>query len=102
MKSNTFTTDNTTPELEAQYVGVRFQYVPEFDGTATDPNLQQILIDRAKEYRNVMDEIGKLDGVTYGDVVFYDTKVFKNTDREGAEWIDGGTSYEQQLGKSAE
>jgi|TARA_B100000085_G_scaffold37642_1_gene30817 hypothetical protein len=100
--SGTFTTDNTTPELEAQYVGVRFQYVPEFDGTATDPNLQQILIDRAKEYSNVMDEIGKLDGVTYGDVVFYDTKVFKNTDREGAEWIDGGTSYEQQLGKSAE
>ena len=100
--SGTFTTDNTTPELEAQYVGVRFQYVPEFDGTATDPNLQQILIDRAKEYSNVMDEIGNLDGVTYGDVVFYDTKVFKNTDREGAEWIDGGTSYEQQLGKSAE
>ncbi len=61
---------------------------------------EEILQAKAKEFEDVMDKIGQLDGITYADVVFYDTKVFKNTDRSGAEWINGGTSYEEYLGSA--
>ena len=45
-----------------------------------------------------MDEIAEMEGITYADVVNYETNVYKNTDRPGSEWITGGTSYEQYLG----
>ena len=94
-----------TPE---EYVGVRFQYIPEFDETFDIMRGQQILDEKAELYFEVMENILNMsdafkalniDEITYADVVFYDTKVFKNTDREGAEWINGGTSYEEHLGK---
>lgn len=94
-----------TPE---EYVGVRFQYIPEFDETFDVMKGQQILDEKAELYFEVMENILNMsdafkalniDEITYADVVFYDTKVFKNTDREGAEWINGGTSYEEHLGK---
>ena len=52
---------------------------------------------KTKEFAADMKKIGQLDGITYADVVFYDTKVFKNTDRPGQR-INGGTSYEEHLG----
>ena len=94
-----------TPE---QYVGVRFQYIPEFDETFDIARGQQILDEKAELYLEVMETILNMsdsfkglgiDEITFADLVFYDTKVFKNTDREGAEWINGGTSYEEHLGK---
>ena len=94
-----------TPE---QYVGVRFQYIPEFDATFDVMKGQQILDEKAELYLEVMETILNMsdsfkglgiDEITFADLVFYDTKVFKNTDREGAEWINGGTSYEEHLGK---
>lgn len=91
-------TEGLGSEPEAAYVGVRFQYIPEFDEDFVPAKAEEILKAKAKEFRDVMDKIGQLDGITYADVVFYDTKVFKNTDRPGAEWINGGTSYEQHLG----
>ena len=48
-----------------------------------------------------MRELGKIDGITYADVVYYDTQVFKNTDRSGTEWINGGVGYGEHLGTAA-
>ena len=42
-----------------------------------------------------------MEGITYADVVKYETNVYKNTDRPGAEWITGGTSYDGYLGATA-
>ena len=82
----------------AGLVGVRFQYIPEFDDAFDAARAEDIFREKAEAFQDIMDEIGDIDGITYADVVFYDTKVFKNSDREGAEWINGGTTYEKQLG----
>ena len=75
----------------AGLVGVRFQYIPEFAGTAGDSNLSGIMSDAQQVYADAMEEILSLDGVTYADVVFYDTKVYANPD---VDYIVGATSYE--------
>jgi len=75
----------------AGLVGVRFQYIPEFAGTAGDPNLSGIMSDAQQVYADAMEEILSLDGVTYADVVFYDTKVYANPD---VDYVVGATSYE--------
>ena len=90
-----------TQDEVAGLVGVRFQYIPEFDGDFDPARAEEIFADKAKLFRQVMDEIGNIQGVTYADVVFYDTQVFKNTDRSGTEWINGGTGYSEHLGKNA-
>jgi hypothetical protein len=81
----------------AGLVGIRFQYIPEFDDAFDASNAEQIFADKAKLFRKVMNDVGEIDGITYADVVYYDTTVFKNTDRSGTEWINGGTSYEEYL-----
>ena len=82
----------------AGLVGIRFQYIPEFDDAFDASRQQDIFEEKAELFADVMEDIGKIDGVTYADVVYYDTTVFKNTDRSGTEWINGGTSYEEHLG----
>ena len=57
------------------------------------------MADKADLIEDVMAEIGELDGVTYADLVFFDTKVYKNTDRSGTEYINGGTSFTELLGE---
>ena len=47
--------------------------------------------DAQQVYADAMEEILSLDGVTYADVVFYDTKVYANPD---VDYIVGATSYE--------
>lgn len=42
-------------------------------------------------YAEAMEEILAIDGVTYADVVFYDTKVYANPD---IDYVVGATSYE--------
>ena len=44
-----------------------------------------------------MDEVGKIEGITYADVVKYQTDVYQNTDRPSSEWIIGGTAYGDYL-----
>jgi hypothetical protein len=75
----------------AGLVGVRFQYIPEFAGTAKDPNLSNIMEEAQRVYAEAMEEILAIDGVTYADVVFYDTKVYANPD---IDYVVGATSYE--------
>lgn len=83
----------------AGLVGIRFQYIPEFDDAYKPSKANQILADKADLIEDVMAEIGELDGVTYADLVFFDTKVYKNTDRSGTEYINGGTSFTELLGE---
>ena len=83
----------------AGLVGIRFQYIPEFDDAYKPSKANQILANKADLIEDVMAEIGELDGVTYADLVFFDTKVYKNTDRSGTEYINGGTSFTELLGE---
>ena len=48
-----------------------------------------------------MRDILKLQDISYADVTYYDTKVYKNTDRPGAEWINGGISYDEYLARNS-
>ena len=85
----------------AALTGIRFQYIPEFDDAFNGNNLAERVAEMEKVFDDAMDEIGEIPGITYADVVHYDTTVYKNTDRTGAEWINGGTSYEEYLGSKA-
>ena len=55
---------------------------------------------KAVQFRAVMRDIAQIDGITYAIVVDSETEVFKNTDRPGTEWINGGTGYGEYLGSS--
>ena len=55
---------------------------------------------KAVQFRAVMRDIAQIDAITYAVVVYYETGVFKNTDRPGTEWINGGTGYGEYLGSS--
>jgi len=79
----------------ATLTGIRFQYIPEFDGTASSADLANIMAKKVKIYLKAMEEMLKIDGVTFADVVFYDTKVFVNRSNPDTSWIDGGTSYDE-------
>ena len=85
----------------AGLVGIRFQYIPEFDDAFDAVRQDDIFQEKGDLFREVMNDVAEIDGITYADVVYYDTTVFKNTDRSGTEWINGGTSYEEHLGGSA-
>jgi hypothetical protein len=103
----TFVTDNRVADKPAAQIatgartagltGVRMQYVPEFDDAFDAANAEQIYKQKAKQYRKAMRDILKLQDISYADVTYYDTKVYKNTDRPGAEWINGGISYDEYL-----
>lgn len=90
-----------TGEETAGLTGIRFQYIPEFDPEFLPENAAKIFEDKADEYLQVVKELSNFEGISYADLTYYDTKVFKNTDRSGTEWINGGTSYEEYLGKNA-
>jgi len=79
----------------ATLTGIRFQYIPEFAGTINDPNLAKILDDKVDAFTDVMQLMRKEDGVTYADVVYYDTTVFVNRTNPDTNWIIGGKSYDE-------
>ena len=79
----------------ATLTGIRFQYIPEFAGTINDPNLARILDDKVDAFTDVMQLMRKEDGVTYADVVYYDTTVFVNRANPDTNWIIGGKSYDE-------
>jgi len=86
-----------TDDQTAGLTGIRFQYIPEFAGTAKDPNLQTIMDEAALTFSEAMREIMGIDGITYSDLVYYDTKVYANPD---VDYVVGATSYEE-VGTSA-
>ena len=99
-QSDRFDVQASNDESTAGLVGLRFQYIPEFDDAFDVANSAQIFADKGDQFHDVMLDIAKIDGITYADVVHYETEVFKNTDRSGTEWINGGTGYGEYLGSS--
>lgn len=87
-------------EPTSALVGIRFQYIPEFDDAFDASRQQDIFDEKAALFRKVINDMGEIDGITYADVVYYDTTVYVNRGRSGTEWINGGTSYEEHLGSS--
>tara|TARA_R110002167_G_scaffold129809_1_gene312983 strand:- start:64 stop:1149 length:1086 start_codon:yes stop_codon:yes gene_type:complete len=79
----------------AKLTGIRFQYIPEFDGTASSADLANIMANKAKQYYKAMNEMLSIEGVTYADVVYYDTKVYVNKSNPDTSWIDGGIGYDE-------
>ncbi len=79
----------------AKLTGIRFQYIPEFDGTASSADLATIMAEKVKVYLRAMNEMRSIDGVTYADVVYYDTKVYVNKSNPDTGWIDGGIGYDE-------
>jgi hypothetical protein len=90
-----------TDDATAGLVGIRFQYIPEFDDAFDPAKAEEIFDQKRKELRKVLRDVSKIEGLTYADVVNYETNVYKNTDRLGSEWITGGTSYGDFLGTTA-
>ena len=45
-----------------------------------------------------MREISKIDGISFADVVNYQTVVYKNPN---ATWIKGGVTYDEYFGRTA-
>ena len=77
-----------TRETLAGITGVRFQYIPEFDDTFDANNAVAKFDEMRKMYFKVMQEIDKLGGIVFANVVDYDTKVFFKGD------------YDEQLGET--
>ena len=51
--------------------------------------------DKVDAFTDVMQLMRKEDGVTYADVVYYDTTVFVNRANPDTNWIIGGKSYDE-------
>jgi len=87
-------------DLTSGLTGIRFQYIAEFDPDFDATRAQDIFDEKADLFREVMNDMGEIDGITYADVVHYKTTVYVNRGRSGTEWINGGTSYEEYFGGS--
>ena len=85
-------------EQTAGLTGVRFQYIPEFDDAFDPARAKEIFKEKEKEFKNVLREISKIDGISFADVVSYTTQVFKRPD---VEWIKGGVTYDEYFGRAA-
>lgn len=85
-------------EPTAGLTGVRFQYIPEFDGAFDPVRAKEIFKEKEKQFRDVLEEISKIDGISFADVLSYDTQVFKRPD---VEWINGGVTYDEYFGRTA-
>lgn len=78
--------------------GIRFQYIPEFDEAFDASRAKEIFKEKEKQFRDVMREISKIDGISFADVVNYQTVVYKNPN---ATWIKGGVTYDEYFGRTA-
>lgn len=67
----------------AGLVGVRFQYIPEFDDAYNAGRHRQMIQEKADLFQDVIEEIGKRGGVSSAQVVWYDTKVFFRDQYDG-------------------
>jgi len=82
-------------EPTAKLTGIRFQYIPEFDEAFDPARAKEIFEEKEDIYEDIIEEVSKIDGITFADVVSYDTKVYKRPD---VEWINGGVTYDEYLG----
>lgn len=81
-------------EPTAKLTGIRFQYIPEFDEAFDASRAKEIFEDKEDAYEDIIEEMSKIDGITFADVVSYETKVYKRPD---VEWINGGITYDEYL-----
>ena len=58
-----------------KFIGVRIQYVPEFDGAATPENIEQLLVQRRQELNDAVAELSTTPGVAFAQTYQYDTEV---------------------------
>ena len=80
-------------------VGVRFQYIPEFDELYDGTNLaERIAAMKLKHNKVVSDLLDDFPEINLANPTYYDTTLFVNRDRPGMEWLNGGTSYEERIG----
>jgi len=84
-------------EPTAKLVGIRFQYIPEFDETFDPARAKEIFEDKEDAYEVIIEGMSEIDGITFADVVSYDTKVYKRPD---VEWINGGITYDEYLARN--
>ena len=81
-------------------VGVRFQYIPEFDELYDGTNLAERIKAMEVKHNKVVSDLQKdFPEINLANPTYYDTTLFVNRDRPGMEWLNGGTSYEEYLGK---
>lgn len=85
-------------EPTAGLTGIRFQYIPEFDEAFDASRAKEIFEEKEDLFADVIEEISKIDGISFADVVQYQTVVYKNP---SATWINGGVSYDEYLGTAA-
>jgi len=86
-------------EPTAKLTGIRFQYIPEFDETFDPARAKEIFEEKEEAYDVIIEGMSEIDGITFADVVSYDTKVYKRPD---VEWINGGTTYDEYLARKTE
>tara|TARA_B100000989_G_scaffold94990_1_gene69062 strand:+ start:4345 stop:7164 length:2820 start_codon:yes stop_codon:yes gene_type:complete len=82
-------------EPTAGLTGIRFQYIPEFDEAFDPSRAKEIFEEKEDLFSDVIEEISKIDGISFADVVNYQTVVYKNP---SATWINGGVSYDEYFG----
>ena len=86
--------------------GLRFQYIPEFDDAYNAGNRAQIMAEKQKLFRSIVDDI-MIDGnVSDARLTYYDTKVFFRSDYDAylartTGRTDQGTRGVQPLGTNA-
>jgi len=60
--------------------GIRFQYIPEFDDAYNAANRAQIMAEKQKLFRSIVDDIIMNGNVSDARLTYYDTKVFFRSD----------------------
>lgn len=60
--------------------GIRFQYIPEFDDAYNAANRAQIMAEKQKLFRSIVDDIMTNGNVSDARLTYYDTKVFFRSD----------------------
>ncbi len=86
-------------EPTAKLTGIRFQYIPEFDETFDPARAKEIFEEKEEAYDVIIEGMSEIDGITFADVVSYETKVYKRPD---VEWIKGGVTYDEYLARKTE
>lgn len=86
-------------EAVAGLVGIRFQYVPAFDGSYTKAAHATKVKEQAKLFRDVIDEMAKRADIAQADLVHYETEVFRRA--TGTDWMSEGVTYDDYLKRNA-
>lgn len=86
-------------EAVAGLVGIRFQYVPAFDGSYTKAAHATKVKQQEKLFRDVIDEMAKRADIAQADLVHYETEVFRRA--TDTDWMSEGVTYDEYLGRNA-